>query len=38
MNETKKINFPTNSPLIKKPFGGLTANMLRTIAVLLMLR
>ena len=37
MNETKKINFPTNSPLIKKPFGGLTANMLRTIAVLLML-
>lgn len=37
MNETKKINLPTNSPLIKKPFGGLTANMLRTIAVLLML-
>lgn len=28
---------PTNSPLIKKPFGGLTANMLRTLAVLLML-
>ena len=37
MNETKKINLPTNSPLIKKPFGGLTSNMLRTIAVLLML-
>ncbi len=37
MNETKKITLPTNSPLIKKPFGGLTSNMLRTIAVLLML-
>ena len=37
MNETKKINLPTNSPLIKIPFGGLTSNMLRTIAVLLML-
>ena len=37
MNETKKITLPTNSPLIKKPFGGLTANMLRTIAILLML-
>ena len=37
MNETKKMRLPTNSPLIKKPFGGLTANMLRTIAVLFML-
>ena len=35
---TKKLSgLPTNSPLIKKPFGGLTANMLRVIAVLLML-
>ena len=37
MNETKKMKLPTNSPLIKKPFGGLTANMLRAVAVLLML-
>lgn len=37
MNETKKMKLPINSPLIKKPFGGLTANMLRTIAVLFML-
>ena len=28
---------PKNSPLVKHPFGGLTSNMLRTIAVLLML-
>ncbi len=35
---TKKLSrLPTSSPLIKKPFGGLTANMLRVIAVLLML-
>ena len=35
---TKKLSgLPTNSPLIKKPFGGLTANMLRVIAVLFML-
>lgn len=35
---TEKLSkLPTNSPLIKKPFGGLTANMLRVIAVLLML-
>ena len=37
MNETKKLKLPVNSPLLKIPFGGLTANMLRTIAVLLML-
>lgn len=37
MNETKKMKLPINSPLIKKPFGGLTANMLRTIAVIFML-
>lgn len=28
---------PTNSPLIRIPFGGLTANILRIIAILLML-
>lgn len=33
----KTNRLPVNSPLIKIPFGGLTANMLRTIAVLLML-
>ena len=32
-----KRNLPVNSPLLKIPFGGLTSNMLRTIAVLLML-
>lgn len=32
-----KNNMPINSPLIKIPFGGLTSNMLRTIAVVLML-
>lgn len=37
MNETKKMKLPINSPIIKKPFGGLTANMLRTIAVIFML-
>ena len=37
MNETKKMKLPINSPLLKKPFGGLTANMLRTIAVIFML-
>lgn len=37
MKESIKIKLPTNSPFIKIPFGGLTANMLRTIAVLLML-
>ena len=34
---TKTFRLPTNSPLIKHPFGGLTSNMLRAIAVLLML-
>ena len=33
---TKLSDFPKNSPLIKFPFGGLTSNMLRLIAVLLM--
>ena len=33
---TKTSRFPTNSPLIKYPFGGLTSNMLRFIAVILM--
>ncbi len=37
MNKNIKKKLPTNSPLIKLPFGGLTSNMLRTIAVLLML-
>lgn len=30
-------NFPTNSPLIKKPFGGLTSNMLRILAMAFMI-
>ena len=34
---TKLSKLPTNSPLIKHPFGGLTSNMLRVIAVLLMI-
>lgn len=33
----EKIKLPTNSPLVKFPFGGLTANMLREVAVILML-
>ena len=33
---TKLTKLPTNSPLIRHPFGGLTSNMLRAIAVLLM--
>ncbi len=37
MNEKTKKKLPINSPLIKVPFGGLTSNMLRAIAVLLML-
>lgn len=32
-----KRKLPTNSPLVKIPFGGLTSNMLRAIAVVLML-
>ena len=37
MNENIKIKLPSNSPLVKIPFGGLTSNMLRIIAVILML-
>ena len=37
MRENAKRKLPTNSPLVKFPFGGLTSNMLRTIAVVLML-
>lgn len=37
MAEKAAHKLPTNSPFIKVPFGGLTSNMLRTIAVLLML-
>lgn len=37
MKENIKNKLPTNSPLTKIPFGGLTSNMLRTIAVALML-
>lgn len=37
MEETKKVKFPVNSPLVKIPFGGLTSNMLRTVAIVLML-
>ena len=34
---TKLSKLPANSPLVKHPFGGLTSNMLRVIAVLLMI-
>ena len=37
MSEKVKNKLPVNSPFLKIPFGGLTANMLRVIAVLLML-
>ena len=37
MSETKKCRFPTNSPFMKIPFGGLTSNMLRTVAIVFML-
>ena len=37
MNENIKNKLPHNSPLVKIPFGGLTSNMLRVIAVILML-
>lgn len=33
----QKMKLPRNSPLINIPFGGLTSNMLRIVAVLLML-
>lgn len=32
-----KAKLPTNSPLVKIPFGGLTSNMLRTLAIIFML-
>ncbi len=37
MSESLKLRLPKNKPVEKIPFGGLTANMLRTIAILLML-
>ena len=37
MKGNVKNKLPANSPLIKIPFGGLTSNMLRTIAIVLML-
>ena len=37
MNENIKVRLPVNSPLVKIPFGGLTSNLLRVIAVILML-
>lgn len=37
MKENIKTKLPINSPLVKIPFGGLTSNMLRIIAVILML-
>ncbi len=37
MNENIKKKLPINSPFTKIPFGGLTSNMLRIIAVVLML-
>ena len=37
MNENTKTKLPVNSPLVKIPFGGLTSNMLRIIAVIFML-
>ncbi len=37
MNETTKRELPKNRPLVKLPFGGITSNMLRIIAVALML-
>ncbi len=37
MKEKITTKLPVNSPLMKFPFGGLTSNMLRIIAVILML-
>lgn len=37
MKENLKRRLPINSPLVKFPFGGLTANILKIIAMLLML-
>lgn len=35
--KAKKSKLPVNSPLVKIPFGGITSNMLRMVAVLLMI-
>lgn len=37
MSESLKLKLPKNRPVEKLPFGGLTSNILRTIAILLML-
>lgn len=37
IKEKIKIKLPVNSPLNRIPFGGLTSNMLRIIAVILMI-
>ena len=37
MNKETIKKLPTNSPLNKKPFGGLTSNMLRILAVIFMI-
>ncbi len=37
MNKNIIKQLPTDSPLIKKPFGGLTSNMLRVLATVFML-
>lgn len=37
MSESLKLKLPKNRPVEKLPFGGLTANMLRAIAIILML-
>ena len=37
MNKEKLLSLPTNSPFVKLPFGGLTSDILRLIACVLML-
>ena len=37
MNQAAIKKLPTNSPLIKKPFGGITSNILRVLATIFML-
>ena len=37
MSKNSENKLPTNSPFVQIPFGGLTSNMLRAIAVVLML-
>ncbi len=37
MNKEKFLSLPANSPFVKQPFGGLTSDMLRFIACVLML-